>query len=304
MTPICPCCNGTSIVFFRAVDCNRRVSKQEFVYYRCDSCGLVFLHPIPANLGDYYPDEYYEIPSSEEELASLAANERYKIDIVQRYAPAGRLLEIGPSFGSFAYLATRAGYDVEVIEMDERCCRFIGTSLGIRVHQGERCAGFLAGSIPFDVIALWHVIEHIPDPWGELEVIARSLRPGGILVLASPNPGAFQFRILRRVWTHVDAPRHLALIPKDLLIRKLEPLGLRPVLTTTRDRGSLGWNVFGWRVSLMNLSTHPFGKMVLGHAATICSILAGPVERREGLGSAYTIVFRKKHPDDMDRIRG
>jgi 2-polyprenyl-3-methyl-5-hydroxy-6-metoxy-1,4-benzoquinol methylase len=301
MTLTCRYCHETATPFFRTIDYNRRLSEREFTYYRCDSCGLVFLHPIPLDLRDYYPDKYYEIPSSEDDLATLAENERYKIDIVQRYVSAGRLLEIGPAFGTFAYLAKRAGYEVEVIEMDDRCCRFMGSTLGIRVHQGERCGEFLADSIPFDVIALWHVIEHIPDPWGELEAIARSLRPGGILVIAAPNPGAFQFRIMGRVWTHVDAPRHLALIPPDLLVRKLGPIGLKPVLKTTTDPGSLGWNIFGWRFSLTNLSTHPFGKMVLGYAAIAFSILAGPVERKEGLGSAYTMVFMKVAPDDTDR---
>jgi 2-polyprenyl-3-methyl-5-hydroxy-6-metoxy-1,4-benzoquinol methylase len=300
MKSACRNCHETASLFFRSIDYNRKLSEKEFEYYRCDSCGMVFLHPIPVNLGDYYPDEYYEIPSSEEELALLAANERYKIKIIQRYVPAGRLLEIGPAFGAFAYLAKRAGYEVEVLEMDARCCRFIRSTLGIRAHQGERCAGFLADSIPFDVIALWHVIEHIPDPLGELDVIARSLRPGGVLVIATPNPGAFQFRILGRVWTHVDAPRHLALIPQDLLVRKLEQFGMRPVLKTTTDPGSLGWNLFGWRFSLTNLSTHPLGKMILGYAAIACSILAGPVERIEGLGSAYTMVFMKNTPSDTD----
>ena len=300
MKSACRFCHGNASLYFRSIDYNRKLSARKFAYYRCDSCGFIFLHPVPVNLGDYYPQEYYEIPSSEEEMALLAANERYKIDIIQRYVPDGRLLEIGPAFGTFAYLAKKAGYEVEVIEMDARCCRFISSTLGIRVHQGERCARFLADSIPFDVIALWHVIEHIPDPWGELEVIAGRIRPGGVLVIATPNPGAFQFRILGRIWTHVDAPRHLALIPPDLLIRKLEPMGLRPVLKTTTDAGSLGWNVFGWRYSLMNLSTHPFGKIILGYAAAACSILVGPVERMEGLGSAYTMVFKKIAPGDTD----
>ena len=140
---------------------------------------------------------------------------------------------------------------------------------------------------------MWHVIEHLPDPWAALEAITDRLVPGGVVVLATPNPAALQFRLLGRFWTHVDAPRHLELIPPELLARQLLPLGMRQVLGTTMDRGSLGWNRFGWENSFMNFSQRNLPRKFLGHVGGALGKLLWPLEGQEGWGSAYTAVFQK-----------
>ncbi len=77
------------------------------------------------------------------------------------------------------------------------------------------------------------------------------------MVIASVNPEAFQFRILGRYWLHLDAPRHVMLIPMKLLAEKLEFLGMEAELITTTDQGSIGWNAFGWELSLL-IYAHSF----------------------------------------------
>ena len=54
---------------------------------------------------------------------------------------------------------------------------------------------------------MWSVLDEVEDPWGRLDAAARNLEPGGVLALAMPNPGSFQFRMTRGRWPHVDAPR-------------------------------------------------------------------------------------------------
>jgi hypothetical protein len=140
------------------------------------------------------------------------------------------------------------------------------------------------------VIALWHVIEHLSDPWRMLETAAARLRPGGVLVLATPNPAALQFRLFGGRWTHVDAPRHLWLIPPRVLAARGEALGLAPRLQTTRDRGSLSQNRLGWQRSLVAAGL-PRG--VARRAGSFAGALAAPLESREGWGCAYTLVLQK-----------
>ena len=60
---------------------------------------------------------------------------------------------------------------------------------------------------------MWHVIEHLRRPWEVIERAAANLQDGGVLAIATPNPRALQFKLLRRRWAHLDAPRHLFLIP-------------------------------------------------------------------------------------------
>ena len=288
----CRYCGTESALEFSVGDRNRRITKEVFNYYRCRSCGLIFLDPIPADIGKYYAGPYYTFPTREQ-IAPFAMHEKYKIDIVQRFVAEGRVLEIGHSWGAFCYLAKQAGFDTEAIEMDTQCCDYINQMLGIRaINDADTCSG-LDKATPPDVIALWHVIEHLPDPWAVLDAAANKLRPGGLLVIAAPNPAAFQFRILRRSWVHVDAPRHLELIPECLITDRLRTRGLKRLLYTTADEGSLGWNIFGWEYSLSNLFGSPSLKRFFYKAGTKIGKLLRSIEDREGLGSAYTTVYQK-----------
>ena len=289
----CPYCRTESPLYFQSRDYNRRITHDVFDHYRCPQCELIFIEPIPVNLADYYPESYHFVPESSAYLEAGSEPERYKIEIVQRFSGKGRLLEIGPSYGSFTYLAKKAGFEVEAIEMNARCCRFLNDVVGARAINSDDPIGALQHLEPYDVIALWHVIEHLPDPWVMLDAICANLKPGGIVVLAAPNPDAFQFHLMGRYWPHVDAPRHLTLIPIELLAAKLEALGMKAELITTTDKGSLGWNTFGWEFFFANLSSQSYIKKALRLAGRLVSLLFSPIERMEGRGSAYTMVFRK-----------
>jgi protein-L-isoaspartate O-methyltransferase len=248
---------------------------------------------MPEDLGSYYPPDYHAESVTLEQIEAAATHEQYKIELVQRFVKGGRLLEIGPSVGGFCYVAKRAGFDVEAIEMDEQCCRFLEESVGVRAIHSSDTKGALLESGPYDVIAMWHVIEHLPDAFETFEIAAARLRPGGILVIAAPNPASIQFRLLRRYWTHVDAPRHLYLVPAESIIERGRELGLEPELVTTTDEGGIGWNKFGWEQSLFNLTQSKGPRQILRKVGTGLTALAGRFERRDLSGSAYTIVLRK-----------
>lgn len=292
-TSPCPACAQAAPLLFVARDVNRRLSETPFPYFRCGACGLIFLSPIPADLSAHYPSDYYGFPATPQEIDRAADHERYKIEIVQRFVKGGRLLEIGPSWGAFVHLAKRAGYEAEAIEMDSRCSAFIREKIGARVVHSADPVAALRDLAPYDVIALWHVVEHVPDPWTLLRAAADRLRPGGILLIAAPSPASLQFRLQGASWPHVDAPRHVALIPLPLLSERATALGLAPAWATTRDPGSVGWNVFGWEFFFGNLSTSRRPNRWLRSLGRKVAWLLSPLERREGAGSAYTAVFRK-----------
>lgn len=290
----CPYCQTDAPFCFQNKDYNRKITQETFDHYRCPKCELIFIDPIPANLDDYYPDTYYFIPDSSVYLEASSEPERYKIEMVQRYVNKGRLLEIGPSYGSFTYLAKMAGFDVEAVEMNKQCCWFLNKVVGVHAINSVDPIKVLQQAEPYDVIALWHVIEHLPNPWITLDAICTSLKPGGCVVLATPNPDALQFRIMGRYWPHVDAPRHLMLIPMKLIVEKMVALGMKTELVTTTDRGSIGWNTFGWEFFFANLTTQKYIKNALRLSGRLVSILLSPLESLEGRGSAYTMVFRKE----------
>lgn len=292
MTPdSCPQCGGETTALFRTTDLNRRIGTEVFRYRRCRGCGVIYLENVPADLHRYYPSDYYSIARSLEELETWGRAERYKLDIVQRFRRSGRLIEVGPASGAFAYLAKQNGFDVTAIEMDERSARYLSGEPGLHVIHSADEARALETAPQADVIAMWHVIEHLLDPWTMLAVAAAKLKPGGVLVLAAPNPYAAQFRLFGARWVHVDAPRHVWLVPPKVLEERGRKGGLATRLITTRDPGSLHWNRFGWEYSLANGIGLP--RRLAFHATRVIFRLAAPFDVREGLGSAYTVVMQK-----------
>lgn len=293
-TPQCPHCAQSSRLLFSAKDYNRRITDEAFPYYRCNSCSFIFLAPIPQDLGKYYPNSYYDVPRSTAELDATARKwQQWKIDLVKRFVSRGRLLEIGPAYGLFSYLAKQAGFDVTAIEMDSRCCQFLRDTVSINVVEGIDTVAELGKLPQFDVIVLWQVLEHLSDPWAVLDAAARRLAPNGVLILDTPNPQAFQFGVLGRYWTHVDAPRHVTLIPVKLIVDQVARAGLRPELLTAADKSANGFNGFGWAFSFKNF----FGDTAVGNAVhflgRILAKLLIPIERTGWRGSTYTAVFRK-----------
>jgi len=301
----CQVCGGSCLPLFSTVDVNRRVTREVFHYRRCGACGVVVLENRPSNLRAYYGNGYFAEPRSVAELERFGRREQPKLDIVQTFVEGGRLLEVGPGMGSFAWLATRAGFAVDVIEQDERACRFLEDVVGVAVTRTSHPELVLAASRErYDVVTLWHVIEHLEDPWDTLTQSLRALRDDGILIVATPNPEAWQFQRLGARWPHVDAPRHLWLIPLDALRRHVEHAGAPLAWATTDDPEGKAWNCFGWSQWLRNLAPTGLGNAL---AVRLASRVAGaavaqalrPWESADMNGSAYTAAFRKTSPDAL-----
>lgn len=291
----CPLCSGNSCLLYATTDENHRISKTMFEYLECPTCHGVFLGNPPNDLSRYYQREYYAIPSLER-LQQVADKDRNKINVVLRFAAGGRLLEVGPAFGVFAWQAKQAGFLVDVIEMDARCCAYLQHTLGVNVTQSDNPVAAMESLPQHEVIAIWHVLEHLPEPLAFLRAAAVNLKPGGVLVIAMPNPDAWQFKLMGRHWPHLDAPRHVTLIPQAWLSRQAAELGLERVYLTSDDSDARSWNRFGWQRLLMNRFAGKFmqrAMFVLGYGL---SLVMAPFDRRNFNGSAYTIVFRKKWP--------
>jgi len=287
-----PGCRGREVPLFRARDRNQRVDVAEFLYLRCEICGLIRLAEPPEDLGRYYPNAYYEIPTFER-LTVRAAKDTFRIDTVRRYSRPQRLLEIGAGWGTFAFQAKQAGYQVDAVEMDKRCCEFLDRSVGVRTVCSVLPHEAIATLGPHEVIALWHVIEHLADPWALLTAAAANLTPGGILVLATPNPDALQFRIMGADWPHVDAPRHLYLLPRHVLIGYVEPLGLVCVAASATNEDARAANRFGWQKLLMNRVEGRWLTEFVCKAGRGVAALFAPFETRDFNGSSYTLILRK-----------
>lgn len=292
VAPACPCCASTaSADAFAVHDRNRLTSREPFHYRRCESCATVWLQNVPADLGAHYPDDYHDFPAGAALEAAVRAEDP-RLALITAHVRGGRLVEVGPSQGVFSYAASLAGFDVTALEMDAECCAHLRDTLGVHAIHTADPVGALAGLAPSRAIVMWHLIEHVPDPAGLLAAAAANLEPGGVIAVATPNPLGLQAQILGRRWLHVDAPRHLTLIPLPALRRMLERHGLSQVSATTVDPIGLQLNQLGWERSLVSEPTLREGPRFAWTFRRVGAALA-PIERRGLRGATYTAVFRK-----------
>ena len=137
----------------------------------------------------------------------------------------GRLLDVGSGKGRFLAAARDAGWDVLGIEFSEGAAASSRARFDVEVVAGDFGTTALAG--PFDVITMWHTLEHLPDPRAAVERAVSLLRPGGYLIVSVPNVASVQARLGGDRWIHLDLPRHFFHFTPKALSTLLVRCGLR-----------------------------------------------------------------------------
>jgi 2-polyprenyl-3-methyl-5-hydroxy-6-metoxy-1,4-benzoquinol methylase len=279
---------------FSVGDLNQGTSPESFLYLQCAGCGAIFIAEIPTDLSRHYGVAYPPYAKDSAVFEKTVEAERPKLEIVSGVARGRTLLEVGAASGAFATLAQRNGFEVTAIEMDPDSCTFMRSNGIVAIQSGDVIQAIR--TLPeFNVIALWHVIEHLPNPAEAFRALASKLRPGGALVIAAPNPASPEFRLFRARWVHVDAPRHLTLIPRLALDRLARSIGLSPASPRHRYDYDAGFDVPEWLVrSLRNWFPPALRTRFVVSMPT--HLIAYPLHAlldmlRGGEGNTYTRVF-------------
>lgn len=198
----------------------------DFHLVRCKQCGLVYENPRPAlsswNL--IYPDEYdqYTLQSNNEFQKNILY--RYglqkRLKFIECFKKSGSICDLGCATGDFLrevkFHNNWQGYGVEPNPFASNIAREVGLNV--------ETASFLDNPFPgmnFDVICMWNVIEHLPDPLGTLHEINKRLNPGGLLVFTTPNLESFDARLFGRYWIGYELPRHFFVFSKTTLLKYL-----------------------------------------------------------------------------------
>jgi 2-polyprenyl-3-methyl-5-hydroxy-6-metoxy-1,4-benzoquinol methylase len=251
------------------------------------------MHPVPSDLIPFYRGGYEPLPQTLSALRELAALERYRLTPVLKYKKNGKLLEIGPWMGIFSCNAKDAGFDVTAIEMDHNCVDFLRRTVGIRALQSSDPAASLdqlhAKAESFDIIALWHCLEHLPNPWLVIERAACCLAPGGILLVAIPNIESYQYQRLQAAWMHLDAPRHLFFYPVESLAKLCQKHGLTTLETTTADELSDVLGKDAWHNYARSIVPVRYVRGVLARLLRYAARLS---ERKPNAGAGITAIFQ------------
>jgi 2-polyprenyl-3-methyl-5-hydroxy-6-metoxy-1,4-benzoquinol methylase len=167
---------------------------------RCLGCGLVFTNP---QLPPKEVEALYEEVEDPTYVANADARVRtftYNLDRIAAYLPAaGRLLDVGSYTGTFLEVARARGFDATGVEPSKWAARYANEELGLTTIQGT------IDDVPrdlgrFDVVCSWDVLEHLPDPLGELRKINERTAPNGVFAFSTLNWDSWPPRLLRERW--------------------------------------------------------------------------------------------------------
>ena len=208
----CPICQSKNWnPFFEVTD--HSISKEKFQLKKCEGCGLVVTSPRPDDdkLSVYYQSDDYISHSGKSNsllnktyLTARKFSLRWKLSIIQNIKPNGKLLDVGCGTGEFLQTIKEAGWEVSGVEPSPNARAKAEKILAQSIHENiETTIG------PFEIITLWHVLEHLPDLNASLEKINNLLKSDGKLLIAVPNHSAHDGKKYGAHWAGYDVPRHL-----------------------------------------------------------------------------------------------
>ncbi len=209
---------------------------------RCTACALVFTDdrtaPPPSTLYPAFDQTTSRSLSHVRSLLSVFLRQRAAI--VRSLKAGGRLLDYGCGAGAFARHMSEHGF--EAVGLEPFSLGAATTEGALRLVRGP-LESVEADLGQFDVITLWHVLEHVHDPVGVLTRLAKHLRPDGVIIVSVPNFASWQSAVFHRAWFHLDAPRHLIHFEPRTLDGCLERAGLARVREHRflPEYGGSGW---------------------------------------------------------------
>lgn len=237
--PACPLCGGRAATPFIEAEDDLGGRPGRFRFARCNDCGLAYQTPRLgfAHIGAYYDDEYiahrkktdWGVLTPLYEWA-MGKHDRDKLALVLAYLPldaASRVLDIGCGAGTFL-ARVKAETGAAACGVDFKDLSGLPWMADLEFRQGTLAQQDF-GARRFDLITLWHFLEHDYTP---LDTLARArglLAPGGKMVIEVPRLDSFSFRLFKERWPGLQAPQHTMLFDARTLPAMVEKAGLRVI---------------------------------------------------------------------------
>lgn len=271
-------------------------TKKSFDLWECDQCGLLRLHPLPTpeELERCYGEGYFTGDAScdgymdydYEKEVTRRTLERH-LDMIEKHVPIGEMFEVGAATGYFLSLARDRGWRVKGVDLS-RYAAARAQEKGLSVAQGG--TETLANEHQkYDAIVLFDVIEHFLYPTEDVHRMVDALRPGGVLVFATPNRGSLFARLLGRYWHAIVPPQHVFLFSHHHLEDFLGRFGLEVV--TVQSTGKWFTVQYLFRVLYTWLGWQPLYALAARIANTRLGRLSFPLNLRDTM-----FVIARKRP--------
>ena len=200
----CPLCSNEKKSLY--------LKEGDFKIVKCNSCAFVYLDNIPDESEIY--EEYYEKPVRKDDytkfssiplLADIYAINEQRLYYIRKFKLKGNILDIGCGTGLFLKTASHYGFNVYGIDVSQAAVKNAKEEFGIDADK-KLISQLDPDHMKFDVITMWHVLEHLIDPVGELLKVRELLKDEGVLFIEVPNLNSIKFRLSNKKWKGGNHP--------------------------------------------------------------------------------------------------
>ena len=268
------------------------LSKEDFHICECLNCGLSYTMPRPdkEKIGEYYKsEEYYShqenkkgfIPRLYESVKKVNLKHKYKL--ATQGMSVGKMLDIGCGVGDFLHTAEEQGWACTGVEPSEDAKSIAKTKIKADIINSEALE--IIPDESFDVITMWHVLEHVDDLKWQIEQLYRLTKTGGRIVIAVPNYKSYDGQYYKELWAAYDVPRHLNHFNRNTLTKMFKSQGLNLIRTD-----KLIWDAY--YISYMSEQYKHHSLPLIKGAIRGC--ISNCHARRSGEWSSMVYIFEKK----------
>ena len=236
----CPICNNIEFSNFLKTK-DYFYSKKEFTIQECLSCGFRFTNPRPQEfeINSYYDSENYLSHSSQKRgvipyFYNLIKNIsiKKKFNLINNLSSGNSILDIGSGSGEFLNYFNKKHWQTLGIEPNEYARNYAKSTYSLDIQDETHLPNIKDNS--FDIISMWHVLEHIPYLNERIIQVKRILKDNGIIIIAIPISNSFDAKYYNKFWAAFDLPRHFyhftqssftkLMVKHHLSIEKIIPL--------------------------------------------------------------------------------
>jgi len=230
----CSAC-GSNIIYKVLTAEDYLVSNESFEIMECNDCSLRFTSPIPAEneIGTYYESDDY---ISHTGKGNSIINQIYRIvqyftlwskkKKVIKYSQrkSGSILDIGCGTGKFLKTMKQSGWKITGVEINETARRIAkNNTCSVILSQAD----LFESKQKYDIITLWHSLEHLYDLKKYLNIISTSLNADGIIMVAVPNYQSFDAKYYKQDWAAYDTPRHLYHFSFEAMVKLMKKINFK-----------------------------------------------------------------------------
>jgi 2-polyprenyl-3-methyl-5-hydroxy-6-metoxy-1,4-benzoquinol methylase len=211
----CPSCDSSNITpYISCIDYT--MSEEKFTIVSCETCDFKFTSPRPEDekLGDYYKSDNY-ISHTNNKIGLF--NKLYhfarkisiniKLRLIKAEASGKKILDIGSGTGEFLKASESLGYTGIGIEPSEIARKKARKNYNLNISKDTSLYQFETSE--FDVITMWHVLEHVTDLNNTIKGLHKIIKKDGKLIIGVPNHNSYDAKFYGKYWAAWDVPIHL-----------------------------------------------------------------------------------------------